>query len=194
MRAAIICAVLSFASAIHAQAPLNAVRVGVTLRTQSGGTPNQQRVRIVAEAGNTLPDNGLGRRARIGGTTYLFSAALADLPVPTYQPHADLMHWFSLVWLSSVSYNLPYAVVGHNVVFGYPSALWLATSTLEWLGPSPWDDYSIVSPPSGWQASFLTVRIPPTALLLGAVVSVQSYRLEPGMHLYVSDENIFVIG
>lgn len=194
MRLAISCVILALAGLVHSQAPITAVRVGVTLRTQSGGTASQQRVRVVAKAGHTLPDYGLGLRARVGGTVYLFSAALDDLPVPTYQAQGSLQHWFSLVWTDTVSHQLPMAVPGHNTVFGTPSALYIPSFQHEWLGPAPWDDPSIISPPQGWRAFFLTVNIPDNYLLSGQLVSVQSYRMDLGWKLYASDENVFVIG
>jgi hypothetical protein len=178
-----------------AQLPTTTVHVGTLLRLQYGGVNNQQRVSVVAKPGHTLPDTGLGRRARLGGILFAYAAGFDDLPVPTFLPPQNITHWFSLAWTDSVEYTVPPAAAGHNLIFGTPDALLVPSFMFEWLGPSPWDYQQLgVSPPQGWQAYFLKIPIPMNLMLLGSPISVQSYRYDENYKFFISDEAIFVIG
>ena len=188
-------ALLAFTCCVAAQLPGVTVHVGVKLRTQYGGLANAQRVSVVAEAGHTLPDIGLGRRARIGGTMYAYSAGFDNTQVATFLPPLDITHWFSLCWMDSLVHPLWIAEPGHNWIFGSPDYLMIPSFSFEWLGPSPWDYEQIAnSPPEGWQAYFLRIPIPNVPQLNGSAVSVQSYRYDSSQKFYVSDEAMFVIG
>lgn len=186
---------LALATGLGAQLPTATVHVGMKLRTQYGGINNQQRVSVVANPGHTLPDAGLGRRARLGGTMYAYSAGFDDLPTATFLPPVNVTHWFSLTWTDSIVHTLWCAEPGHNWIFGTPDYLMLPSFGFEWLGPSQWDYEQLgVSPPEGWQAYFLQIPIPMNPMLIGSGVSVQSYRYDNSHRFYISDEAIFVIG
>lgn len=188
-------ALLAFTGCVAAQLPATTVHVGAKLRTQYGGVANAQRVSVVAEAGHTLPDNGLGRRARLGGTMYAYSAGFDDLPVATFLPPTDITHWFSLCWTDTLVHTLWLAEPGHNWIFGTPDYLMIPSFSFEWLGPSQWDYEQLGnSPPQGWQAYFLEIPIPNLPQLLGSAVSVQSYRYDTSYKFFISDEAMFVIG
>ena len=185
----------ALAGSVRSQLPATTVAVGGELRTQWSATNNEQRVSVVADANHTLPDTGLGRRARIGGTMYAYAAAFADVPVATFMPPTDITHWFSLCWTDAQVHSLWLAEPGHNWIFGNPEYLMLADFTFEWLGPSPWDYEQLgASPPEGWQAFFLEIPIPMNPLLIGNAVSVQSYRLDNSWRFYISNEAMFMIG
>ncbi len=186
---------LTLAGSLCAQLPATTVHVGTTLRSQYGGINNQQRVSVVAEPGHTLPGAGLGRRARLGGMMYAYSAGFDDLPVATFLPPDDVTHWFSLTWTNSIVHSLWFAEPGHNWIFGTPDHLTLPSFGFEWLGPSQWDYEQLgVSPPEGWQAYFLAIPIPMNPMLIGSAVSVQSYRYDKNSKFFISNEAIFVIG
>jgi len=188
-------AMFVMAGILCAQLPSNIVNIGTTLRTQTGGINNQQRVSVFADPNSSLPDGGLGLRARIGGTVFAYAAAYDDLSTPVFLPPQPINHWFSLVWMDSVAHTLPIAEPGHNWVFGTPNVLYAPTHQFEWLGPSIWDYEQVgVSSPAGWQAFFLRIPIPANSLLTGSAVSVQSYRYDLSQRFFVSDEAVFVIG
>ncbi len=186
---------LTLAGSLCAQLPTTTVHVGTTLRSQYGGINNQQRVSVVAEPGHTLPGAGLGRRARLGGMVYAYSAGFDDLPVATFLPADDVIHMFSLTWTTSIVHSMWFAEPGHNLIFGTPNCLMLPSFGFEWLGPSPWDYEQLgVSPPEGWRANFLAIPIPMNPMLIGSPVSVQSYRYDKNSKFFISNEAIFVIG
>ena len=186
---------LVMAGSLCAQLPATTVHVGVQLRTQSGSINNQQRVSVVAAPGHTLPEAGLGRRARLGSTMFAYAAGFADLPTATFLPPQNVTHWFSLTWMDSIVHTLPVAEPGHNWIFGTPDYLLLPSFGFEWLGPSQWDYEQLgVSPPEGWQAFFLQIPVPANPLLGGSAVSVQSYRFEENFKFYISNEAVFVVG
>lgn len=186
---------LALAGSLSTQMPETVTHVGMTLRTQFGGINNQQRVSVVAQLHHTLPDVGLGRRARLGGTMFAYGAGYDDLPVATFLQPDLATCWFSLAWMNSIVHPVWFAEPGHNLIFGQPDHLTLPDFGMIQFGKSKWDYEQLAVPTAqGWDAWFMRIPIPLNSMLSGYGVSVQSYRYDVHSRFFVSDEAIFVIG
>lgn len=186
---------LALAGSLCAQLPATTTHVGMILRTQFGGINNQQRVSVVADPAHTVPDVGLGLRARMGGTMYAYAAGFEDSSVATFTVPDSAAYWFSLVWTDSIVHSLWFAEPGHNLVFGTPDYLMLPSWGQLLFSGSPWDYEQLGVPQAlGWNAWYLKIPIPLSPMLSGCGVSVQSYRYDMDQRFFASDEAIFVIG